>query len=286
MLLTILTPTYNRAYCLNNLYESLCRQSNCDFEWIIVDDGSTDNTHQVVGKWMVEQRINIRYIQQSNGGKHRAINRGIKIANGDFIFIVDSDDYLSDDAVEWINKEAYGIKNDSTFAGISGIRIRPDGTKIGEGENFGVIDSNAIEIRLKHNIKGDLAEIYKTDILKKFPFPEYDGEKFCPEALIWFRIGRLFKMRYIYKGIYVCEYLDDGLTAKITRIRHQSPKASMLYYSEHFHDLIPLKWKLKAAINFWRFQDSSYGFKYKMLSPLSLIGYLPGKIMAILDIYK
>lgn len=281
--LTVFTPVYNRAYIISHLYQSLCRQSCKDFEWLIVDDGSTDNLASLVKQFIAEDKVNIRYIHQENGGKHRAINRGVREARGDFFFIVDSDDYISDDAVEWIIHTAQLIKDNDEFAGLSGIRIKPDGTKIGGGGDFGYIDSSAIDIRLRYGIRGDLAEVFKTPILRQFPFPEIPGEKFCPEALVWFRIARKYKLRYAHKGIYICEYLPDGLTARITRLRRESPAASMTFYAEHFHDRIALLWRLKAAINFWRFSLAPYKRKYHMMSPLSLLCWLPGKLMLLFD---
>lgn len=282
-MVTIFTPAYNRAYTLPRLYQSLCNQVSDEFEWLIVDDGSDDNTQSLIKGYIEEKKVRIRYIKQANGGKHRAINRGVQEAQGKYFFIVDSDDYLTADAVVWINQTISYIDDKEEFAGLSGIRIKPDGHKIGGGSDFGTIDANAIDIRLKHKIAGDLAEVYKTDLLRQFPFPEFGNERFCPEALVWNRIARKYKLHYCHKGIYVCEYQPDGLTAKITRLRKESPKASMTYYSEHFHDNIPIKWKLKAAINFWRFQYCSYRNKYKMLSPLAILGWIPGKFFALLD---
>lgn len=257
MLITIFTPTYNRAYILPKLFESLLHQTCYDFEWLIVDDGSTDETNLFIEKIKYHVAANsyftFRYIKQENGGKHRAINRGLREAKGELFFIVDSDDWLKKDTVEWIVNTFDGIKDDKRFAGLSGIRITPDGIRIGGGTDFGTIDANAIEIREKYFVRGDLAEIYKTAILRQYPFPEFEGERFCPEALIWNRIAQKYKIRYVYKGIYVCDYLPDGLTAKITQIRYRSPQASMMYYSELFSFEKTFKLKLHAAINFWRF---------------------------------
>lgn len=281
--LTVFTPVYDRAYIVGRLYRSLCRQSDKDFEWVVVDDGSSDNIDWLMASFKAEGIINIRYFKQANGGKHTAINRGVKEAKGQFFMIVDSDDHLTDDAVEWIHQASEAIAGDKRFAGLSGIRIHPDGIKIGGGDEFGTIDANAVDIRLIHKIKGDLAEIFKTEVLSKYPFPVFEGEKFCPEALVWNRIAEKFLLRYCHKGIYVCEYLADGLTARITRLRINSPRASMTYYSELFHRRIPLASKLKAAINFWRFAVSPYSRQFSMRSPLALSGWLPGRVIRFID---
>lgn len=283
-MVTVFTPTYNRAYILPELYVSLCNQTCQDFEWLIIDDGSIDNTEQIVNGFLKENKITIRYFRQPNGGKHRAINRGLKEASGDWFFIVDSDDRVTPDTVEWIHIEGEKIKWNKDFAGLSGIRITPAGQKIGGGRDFGTIDSNAIDIRLKHNVTGDLAEIYKTDVLRLYPFPEFEGEKFCPEALVWNRISLRFKMRYIHKGIYICEYLNDGLTANIIKVRRNSPIASMTFYSEYFHLPLPTKQKIRAAVNFWRFAKFGTYTRYGMFHILSLLSYPVGKFFRHRDL--
>lgn len=258
-MLTVFTPTYNRGYILHKLYESLCAQTCRDFEWVIVDDGSDDNTGDLVRAWQAEGRIDIRYHRQPNGGKHRAINRGVAMARGTLFFIVDSDDHLKPDAAAWILKSAGEIKDDSGFAGIAGLRIRPDGSKIGGGNDFGTIDADAMQIRYVHNIKGDLAEVFKSETIRKYPFPDIAGEKFCSEGLIWNRMAlEGLKLRYHYKGIYVCEYLDGGLTDSRNRCRYDSPGYSMLLYSEAIKNTcIDVKTKIKYALLFWRFSKNS-----------------------------
>lgn len=254
MLITVFTPVFNRAHLISRLYESLCRQTCKDFEWLVVNDGSTDNIDELMQRFIGEDKINIRYFKQPNGGKHRAINRGVREAHGEMFFIVDSDDYLTDDAVEWVTKESSHIIDDKQFVGISGLRIRPNGTSIVSGMETEFIYDTTLDIRFKHKITGDLAEVYKTEVLRKFPFPEFEGEKFCPEALVWNRIASSSaKIRLFNKPIYVCEYLNDGLTSNIVKIRKTSPKASMTHYYEQFNLPIPFKSKLKSCINFWRF---------------------------------
>lgn len=284
--LTIFTPVFNRAYIITQLYESLCRQTDKNFEWVVVDDGSDDNIDELMAGFLAERKIDIKYIKQPNGGKHTAINRGVSEASGIFFMIVDSDDYLTDNAVKWIHRTSEPIADDNRFAGLSGIRIGPDGSKIGGGGNFGNIDANALDIRLKYGVTGDLAEVFKTEVLRKYPFPVFEGERFCPEALVWNRIAGKYMLRYCHQGIYICEYLADGLTAKITRMRRNSPRASMTFYSELYHKHIAAVWKFKAAINFWRFALAPYQQEYSMLSPFSLIAWLPGRAMRFLDRIK
>lgn len=254
-MITIFTPTYNRAYMIKNLYDSLKSQIFKDFEWLIVDDGSTDNTEELILEFITEKIINIRYFRQSNGGKHRAINKGVNEANGELFFIVDSDDFLPDDSLEKIALYSAGIINNTHFAGVSGRRANYSKKReiMGSRMTHLIIDSSPIDIRFRHNVTGDLAEVFKTDVLKEFPFPEFEGERFCPEALVWNRIARKYIIRYFDEPIYFCEYLPDGLTAKIARLRMESPKASTQYYSELYNMAIPLTQKIKAALNYWRF---------------------------------
>lgn len=214
-MLTIFTPTYNRAYIIEKLYISLKNQTCQDFEWIVVDDDSTDNTEDLF-KTFESIGQGIRYVKQEHGGKHRAINKGVKIAKGDFFFIVDSDDYLTTNAVELISMWTRDLQSiDDKICGVAGLRISPAGLSWGGNPEFGsaeYIDATNID-REKYGLLGDKAEVYSTNILKKYPFPEYDNEFFLTEAVVWDSIAiDGYKIRWYKEPIYVCEYLDDGLT--------------------------------------------------------------------------
>ena len=252
MLITVFTPTYNRAHLLGRLYESLCAQRFTDFEWLIVDDGSTDGTASLVQGFIAERRIDIKYLSQRNGGKHRAINHGVGQAKGELFFIVDSDDYLPADSLQSIATEY--AKCDSSMGGVAGLDATDGGKVIGSGLAQEFIECNSMEIRFKHHVTGDLAEVFKTSVMREFPFPEIDGEKFCPEALVWNRIALKYNLRYFNKVIYIAEYQDGGLTDNIVRVRRQSPVTSTKYYAELLLSSIPWVQKLKAAINYWRFR--------------------------------
>lgn len=216
MRITVFTPTYNRAYCLKRLYESLKAQTFHDFEWVIVDDGSTDNTEEVVNGFISDKPFfEIKYCKTENGGKHRAINRGMDTVAGELFFIMDSDDWLREDALEWLDKVENSIPTEEKthFCGVNGLRCHTDGSIIGHTfDGNGFKDGTYFE-RDKYGIRGDKAEAYYTDVMKKYPFPEFDGEKFMTEGIVWNEFAHAgLKIRYFNEEIYFCEYLEDGLT--------------------------------------------------------------------------
>ncbi len=288
MKITVFTPTYNRGYIIGRLYESLCRQTYKDFEWLVIDDGSTDDTGILVKKFTSERKIPIRYISQENGGKHRAINRGVREAYGVLFFIVDSDDYLTDDALERVAVRFSEIRDDLSFGGVSGLKVDiRSGKKVGGEESWEVVDCTCLEFRYKHKVKGDMAEVFRTSVMREFPFPEITGERFCTESLVWNRMAQKYKMRYFYEKIYICEYLSDGLTAGSVHSRRNSPEAAMIAYAEFSrHKGLPLVQRLKGVINFWRFAlVSKRGFfnKLKQGGILSFVGIVPGFLMFLRD---
>lgn len=211
-MITVMTPTYNRAYILEKAYISLKNQTSYEFEWIIVDDGSLDNTTQLVETWVKEcNDFKITYVKQPNGGKHRAINRAVKMAEYDWFLILDSDDSLANYAVELIHSWIRDVSKLDGFAGVAGLRGSND-VAIGGNISKKYIDATNLE-RKKYNLLGDKAEIYKTEILRLYPFPEFDGENFIRESAVWDHIAKDgYKLRWYNEIIYYCEYIADGLT--------------------------------------------------------------------------
>ena len=255
MMITVFTPAYNRAHLLPRLYDSLCKQTYMDFEWVIVDDGSTDDTKDVVNSQFIihNSQFPIRYFWQENGGKHRAINRGVKEAQGELFFIADSDDWLSNDSLQIVSQYFEDIKDDRTIAAVVGLDAYSDGHLIMGDAQFDTVDCSEIEFRVKFHMRGDMKEVFRTDVLKEFPFPEIEGEKFCPEDLVWHRIAKRYKFRYFNKVIYNVEYLPTGLSARLRKLRMDSPIASVIHYAEYNDFKIPTKQKIRNAINYWRF---------------------------------
>ena len=185
-MITVFTPTYNRAYILPILYESLVNQSFKNFEWIIVDDGSTDTTKELVESFLSEKNIKIRYFLQENQGKHVAINNGAELAEGDLFFIVDSDDYLSSDALEKLEKRFQDIKHNSEVAGIFINYSSKNLQK--KTKTFDLIlpekglKTTLTNLNHQYKIKGEFATAIKTEIQKAYPYPIFEGEKFCRES--------------------------------------------------------------------------------------------------------
>lgn len=258
--ISILTPTYNRGKLLLPLYDSLKNLTFKDFEWLIVDDGSEDDTEQYALSWIAHNIENaefpIRYIKKSNGGKHTAINRGVREANGELILILDSDDTLPADSLATIAQYYEQCKGYKDCAGVCGLMAHHDGQLIGTGFPKDPMYESALQFRYaeKGNVTGDLLEVYKTSVMREFPFPEIENEKFCPESLVWNRIANKYKLFCFNKVIYYRDYLEGGLTSKIVRIRMNSPIASTMTYAEMLDYNISLKWKVRSAINYWRFK--------------------------------
>lgn len=219
MFLTIFTPIYNRSKYVSRLFSTLDNQKAKNFEWIIINDGSTDDTENKIKSKLEEKHdFPINYIKVENGGKQRAINLAAKIANGKYFFILDSDDYLLATTTLTLEKWCKEIEKEpdyNKFAAVSGLIKKDDKQKdkyLSIHLNCEYLDATNLE-RDKYHLYGDMAECYKTSILKKYPFKVFDHENFVTEETVWNRIAADgYKIRWYMKPIYVGEYHSDGLT--------------------------------------------------------------------------
>lgn len=253
--ITVFTPTYNRAYIIENLYKSLKKQTFKDFEWIVIDDGSTDRTPELIEEMINKDNFfDITYIRKDNGGQHTALNMGIPKAKGELFMIVDSDDYLSPDALEWITYYENTIEDKVNFAGVSGLRIYHNGKVIGGSGDLkkDYIDATGFE-RKKYNLLGDKAEAYYTKVLKKYyPIPEFKGENDVEKGVLWNRIANAgLKIRWFNKGIYYCEYLEDGMTRNIEQNYIKNFKGYTLWIKEMLTYDIKLLSKIKYILYYF-----------------------------------
>lgn len=230
--ITVFTPTYNRAYIIEALYRSLQRQSYLDFEWLVVDDGSSDGTEALFETWSREDNpFPIRYLKQENGGKCRAINRGLEQAKGELFFTVDSDDYLTDDALEKVASWERELPKDGSYCGFAGnLGTAPDVTPNPPlpGAFF---DGNAFD---RYGIvEGERASIFYTEIHRRYLYPEFPGENFMTEAVTWNRMAHDgYKMRFYNDIIWIYEFKEDGLTRSGYSLFLNNPQGTGLFFRE------------------------------------------------------
>lgn len=230
--ITVFTPTFNRAYILSNLYYSLRRQKFCDFEWLIIDDGSTDNTQELISQWKGEENFfPIRYYKQENGGKCRAINRAVDLAYGELFFTVDSDDYLTDDALEKIDRWERELPKGDRFCGVAGNM----GTSPTETSNTifpgGFYEGSLLD-RYK-NVDGERAIVFYTTLHQKYKYPEFSGENFMTEAVVYNRIAADgYKIRFYNDIIWIYKYIEDGLTKSGNSVFINNPRGFGLWLKE------------------------------------------------------
>lgn len=267
--ITIFTPTYNRESLIVELYNSLTRQTKKCFEWVVVDDGSSDNTDKLFDKLKHNDNgVNIIYRKKENGGKCSAINEGVKLANGRWFLIVDSDDYLVENAIETILNCCAQVENKNEFGAICCLKCYKNNKCIGGEVNYDVIDSDFLSYRTQLHYYGDRAEVIRTDVMKEFPFPVFKDEKFLSEATVWNRMAKKYKCRYFNKKICVCEYQADGLSGNSSKLFNNSPKGSMLFYKENYMNAHTFKRKIISSQLYWRFHFSTSIKGYPELKPL------------------
>ena len=247
--LTIITPTYNRERFLPKLYQSLLLQTNTDFEWLLIDDGSNDGTEALIRQYMEEGKIEIRYEKQPNAGKHTALNRGIQTIRSELTFIVDSDDYLPDDSIGIILEYHRRFAGTPGICGYSFLRFYSNGEV--NTAYFPVNEKidTYLQVRINGGIGGDKAEVFFTDVLKEYPFPEFPGEKFMPEDTVWMMMSERYAMVHINECVYISDYLEGGLTRSGRRMKIHSPRGMMLRSKIYLeNDKVRLKVRIKMQI--------------------------------------
>ena len=281
--ITVLTPTYNRANNLIKCYNSLLYQTVKDFEWLIVDDGSVDDTMSVVNTFISEKKISIRYIHKDNGGKHTALNYGVKQINTELTVVLDSDDYFSKDAIQEIIFYYNKYKINRNLCGFTFLKKFTNGNIIGMEFPIDEEITNFIDIRLNRKIRGDKCEVFYTKCLKEYPFPEYEGEKFIGESTVWTKMALKYDMVHINKGVYMAEYLEDGLTKNGRKLRISCPNGGMANSKMHMIKQCRIGIRIKSAIlfNCYAFfakkaiRDICSECEYKLLTLITMpFGYL------------
>jgi glycosyltransferase involved in cell wall biosynthesis len=234
-LFTVFTPTFNRAHTLHRVFDSLCAQTCRDFEWLIVDDGSTDNTADIVADWARTADFPIRYLRQENAGKHIAHNRAIAEARAPYTVIIDSDDALAENALARIKAVWHSIPADQrdSFSGVSGLCRDQHGEIVGDPYPAAPLDASIRAHVYEYKLRGERCGMVRTDILRRFPFPDIPNTCFVPEGVVWLDLSKHYKQRAVNE-VFRIYYVNDSETGgTLTRHRNLAATAPgrMYYYT-------------------------------------------------------
>lgn len=273
--LTVFTPAYNRGYIINNLYESLCRQTCKDFIWLVVDDGSTDNTAELIKTWQkIDNGFEIRYVYKSNGGMHTAHNAAYENIDTELNVCIDSDDYMTDDAVEkiitfWNNQE------NKNYAGIIALDVDKNNCVI--GKDLPNKKSTTLMGYYENGGTGDKKLIYRTDIINSVPpYPEFVGEKYVGLAYKYHLIDQKYELLIMNEPVCVVEYQPDGSSMNMFKQYLNNPKGFAFLRK---NEMVLTKSKKRCFIECIHYVSSSILSKDK-----SFIKNSPKKMLTILAI--
>jgi len=283
--LTVFTPAFNRAYCINQLYESLLRQTNKEFIWLVVDDGSSDNTRELISKWKDEKKIEIKYIYQENQGMHGAHNTAYSDIDTELNVCIDSDDFMTDNAVELILNKWGTIENKTDVAGIVGLDIDKKGDIIGKKLPDDIEFSTLYDVYHIYKAIGDKKLVLRTEIVKKYPkYPIFKNETFVPLGTLYMMIDQDFTLSYLNEPLCVVEYMADGSTMNIFNQYKKHPKGfrysrknKMLYSKGAFNQIKAVLHFISSTIyikDFKFFEDNPKKLLTLFLLPIGLLFHI------------
>ncbi|MEI4828905.1 glycosyltransferase family 2 protein [Bacillus sp. FJAT-53711] len=283
--LTIFTPTYNRAYCLHNCYESLKRQTCKDFVWLIIDDGSSDDTKELVSSWIAENCIEIKYHWQQNQGMHGAHNTAYEMINTELNVCIDSDDYMPDDAVE--NILSFWEKHGSDeVSGIIGLDSYTDGRIIGSKLPENLKRSTLFDLYNEHNVTGDKKLVYRTELTRKYPYPVFKNEKYVGLAYKYYMLDQQYEMLLMNEILCCVEYLPDGSSMNMLNQYRRNPKGFAFYRKELMKlPFASLLFKYRQAIHYVSSCLISKNRKFISETPYKILTFLATPLGIVLYCY-
>lgn len=274
--LTVFTPTFNRAYCLEKCYLSLLSQTSQDFVWLIIDDGSTDQTNELVQRWIEENKIEIVYHRQENLGMHGAHNTAYEQIETELNVCIDSDDYMPDDAVEKIITfwEKYGSNDVSGMIGLDAYTDhRIIGTKLPEN----LKTSTLFNLYNKYGVTGDKKLVYRTDLTKRYPYPIFQNEKYVGLAYKYYMLDQQYELLLMNEVLCCVEYLPDGSSLNMFSQYRKNPKGFSFYRKELM--------KLPFASTTYKFRQAvHYVSSSLLLSNWRFLKESPRKVITFLAI--
>lgn len=249
--ITVFTPAYNRAHLLGRLYDSLLRQTCQEFLWLVVDDGSTDGTRELVAKWQAEGRIEIQYLYKQNGGMHTAHNCAYELIQTELNVCIDSDDWMPDNAVERILKVWAKYRDDAGVVGLIGLDVDPQGNIIGSNLPTDGTRATLDEVYQVHRCTGDKKLVYRNAVTASAPrFPEFEGEKLVPLSWLYTQIDQIGKLVTMNEPLIVVEYQADGSSATVLRQYFQSPYGFRALREVNIRHAIGFGYRIKNVIHY------------------------------------
>ena len=230
---TVFTPTFNRAHTLHRVFDSLKQQTFTDFEWLIIDDGSTDNTALIIEKYKTITPFPIRYFYQQNQGKHIAFNKGVHEAKGIFFLTFDSDDACIPTALELYHQHWNAISDKENFCGVTARCLDQHGGPLSKKALPPILDVNSLDLRYKYGISEEMWGFTRTDILRQFPFPETIKNSWMPENIVWSEVGKRYKTRFIDVPIriYYTNEAHGSVVTSLKTSRKSDDSGRIMYYA-------------------------------------------------------
>lgn len=288
--ITVFTPTYNRIKYLEKAYASLKEQTNQDFLWLIIDDGSTDDTEKLVQLWQKEKKIEIIYRKQKNMGKHIAHNNAIKMCNTNFLICLDSDDYFENNMIEYLYKilETYETKN---VWGLVGPRKKKNQENINNWPSE-ITYSKIAYLYEKYKYRGETYILLNVNLIKEnnLEFPKFEGEKMVPESVLYDVLDTKYDIILCNKPLYVYEYLDGGYTKSgINYLKKNANGMAFANYTRAFESKYSYCMKI---LSFARYNSMRIIFKgkkfkkYKGKFLIKILGYILSPIFMLNYIVK
>jgi len=271
-MLTVFTPAYNRANMLERLYRSLCDQTCDDFEWLIIDDGSTDDTASVIQSFIGEEKIHIRYYKKENGGKHTAHNLALELAAGEWFLCVDSDDLLTADAVAKLKEKAAKLDGEN---GIIAYKKDLNGRLLSDSFPDGLRQTQMYRLNAVYGCGGEFSLAFSTDFARRFPFPVFAGEQFVTECVVYDRMDQQGRFALLPEVITVCEYQPDGYSSNFSKLMKHNPSGFCLYFLQRID--LQVRWMQRVihAGKYWCFRwickrsELAYSGRHKILVALA-----------------
>lgn len=271
--LTVFTPAYNRGHTIGRTYESLLRQTSNDFEWLVIDDGSTDNTRELVEEWIAEGRIQIRYIYQENQGMHGAHNTAYRNISTELNTCIDSDDFMPDNAVEKI-VSFWRKHNSDNYAGIIGLDQTEDGAIIGGRFPDGMTETT-LQGYYASGGSGDKKLVYRTDVIKKYPeYPIFEGERYVGLAYKYMLIDRDYKLLTLNEPLVTVEYQQDGSSYNMYRQYWRNPRGFAFFRKTEMVCAPSLKRRFVSCVHYVASSIIAHNGRFLWESPQKLLTLL------------